>query len=176
MDHPRSRGVYPTESEKTQWQTGSSPLARGLPSNFRTLSGMVGIIPARAGFTSGNGMMVEAPTDHPRSRGVYGEEVTEENFREGSSPLARGLRFMGRRRGETVRIIPARAGFTAQHSAVVWVVGDHPRSRGVYSTHVGCLLATCGSSPLARGLQLRAADAPLSTGIIPARAGFTSCL
>ena len=52
--------------------------------------------------------------DHPRSRGVYGVGHAPKLTDRGSSPLARGLRtdidsFMAR-----VRIIPARAGFTAR--------------------------------------------------------------
>ena len=51
MDHPRSRGVYPTTSGQVGGEAGSSPLARGLPwSRTRKVSG-AGIIPARAGFT-----------------------------------------------------------------------------------------------------------------------------
>ena len=51
----------------------------------------------------------------------------------GSSPLVRGL--LGRRggRGLDPRIIPARAGFTAIQDMTSVTVGDHPRSRGVYT-------------------------------------------
>ena len=52
----------------------------------------------------------------------------------GSSPLARGLpsfRFVG---AQTVGIIPARAGFTQVAGGEVEDAGDHPRSRGVYTT------------------------------------------
>ena len=52
----------------------------------------VGIIPARAGFTTIMLSRRRAPSDHPRSRGVY---VAEETC------------WVG-----TPRIIPARAGFT----------------------------------------------------------------
>ena len=91
----------------------------------------------------------------------------------GSSPLARGL--PGGRGQERVadRIIPARAGFTNPLDCRVWSWGDHPRSRGVYPQFSGVEPEIRGSSPLARGLP-RCRPLPHSTtGIIPARAGFT---
>ena len=50
---------------------------------------------------------------------------------------------------------------------------DHPRSRGVYVGLPRPLLASVGSSPLARGLQLPDIQVIQTRGIIPARAGFT---
>ena len=50
---------------------------------------------------------------------------------------------------------------------------DHPRSRGVYPATRKERHGRKGSSPLARGLQVRCGHAPQCTGIIPARAGFT---
>ena len=52
--------------------------------------------------------------------------------RPGSSPLARGLRLRRRRRAADLRIIPARAGFTAALERLTEFNKDHPRSRGVY--------------------------------------------
>ena len=51
------------------------------------------------------------------------------------------------------RIIPARAGFTHTYYLYREDDGDHPRSRGVYTTTI--------------------TDRVLTAGIIPARAGFT---
>ena len=51
-DHPRSRGVYDDGGDGVEPLPGSSPLARGLPSTSKSVSVMVGIIPARAGFTT----------------------------------------------------------------------------------------------------------------------------
>ena len=50
---------------------------------------------------------------------------------------------------------------------------DHPRSRGVYPWPELRDLAPRGSSPLARGLQVRTMTMSHSARIIPARAGFT---
>ena len=50
-DHPRSRGVYAGTSTLAPAVTGSSPLARGLPSKAAADKLASRIIPARAGFT-----------------------------------------------------------------------------------------------------------------------------
>ena len=73
-----------------------------------------------------------------------------------------------------MRIIPARAGFTPAWSPTIARMEDHPRSRGVYEAELGEAAHEGGSSPLARGLQLGAGLSADNTGIIPARAGFTS--
>ena len=51
---------------------------------------------------------------------------------------------------------------------------DHPRSRGVYTGKPVLLYASSGSSPLARGLPWTWPRAAITSGIIPARAGFTN--
>ena len=112
-DHPRSRGVY-GDPHMIAWATGgSSPLARGLHRRLPLWALALGIIPARAGFTSSRGAARCASRDHPRSRGVY-------------VGAARVL-------GELDGIIPARAGFTTPATCRGPCTWDHPRSRGVYS-------------------------------------------
>ena len=51
-DHPRSRGVYLIDVHDYVIAVGSSPLARGLHGVGGDEAGDLGIIPARAGFTS----------------------------------------------------------------------------------------------------------------------------
>ena len=70
-DHPRSRGVYSLAPGSFPTPMGSSPLARGLLVVPTPRWGVVGIIPARAGFTATHTMFRLPETDHPRSRGVY---------------------------------------------------------------------------------------------------------
>ena len=91
-DHPRSRGVYDAVVEPPPAESGSSPLARGLLIRPVRRRSIVGIIPARAGFTSIKSWKGSRLLDHPRSRGVY----------PGAS----------RSQIAYVWIIPARAGFT----------------------------------------------------------------
>ena len=153
---------------------GSSPLARGLRRAMSGLGLASGIIPARAGFTSGPTPPARRCADHPRSRGVYVDSVplptpvtgssplarglhlhphASERPHPGSSPLARGLRSLVGSFRFVFRIIPARAGFTA-----LLVRISRP-----------CM----GSSPLARGLRGGEGGGEQPGGIIPARAGFT---
>ena len=90
-DHPRSRGVYWWRAAAMAVWRGSSPLARGLHEDARTMDPAPGIIPARAGFTGTEDVGWEIPADHPRSRGVYGVREERDVMGPGSSPLARGL-------------------------------------------------------------------------------------
>ena len=172
-DHPRSRGVYPVEITDLISGQGSSPLARGLPDLPEEARVTRRIIPARAGFTATARSRAPSTWDHPRSRGVYifGTLVGARFY--GSSPLARGLRVGERLDDDTVRIIPARAGFTRPGWPGRRVSRDHPRSRGVYPPSRGPVVLECGSSPLARGLRPKYLRAGHDDGIIPARAGFT---
>ena len=91
----------------------------------------------------------------------------------GSSPLARGLRSATSCYTHCARIIPARAGFTRDEGPEVGLVGDHPRSLGVYNSPVYRWPTYQGSSPLARGLPSLECCYGLLLRIIPARAGFT---
>ena len=153
-DHPRSRGVYPSQLPLLQAHFGSSPLARGLPLTKMASLEPRRIIPARAGFTG-------ASCDHPGCDA-------------GSSPLARGLLCPRIVCIPRPRIIPARAGFTVAVVVVIGVSPDHPRSRGVYAAAASWIAAASGSSPLARGLRELIPGTEAMAGIIPARAGFTA--
>ena len=153
-DHPRSRGVYVPYRRLRSAGRGSSPLARGLLSGAGVLTPVVGIIPARAGFTAMICFLHGRTPDHPRSRGVYPEP--------------------GRAGSRRVRIIPARAGFTTSPEMSSFPPSDHPRSRGVYPEDLVIIATPEGSSPLARGLPTVPYWGGNVLGIIPARAGFTS--
>ena len=155
---------------------GSSPLARGLQGSFQSCQSPSGIIPARAGFTTGPCSPAISAPDHPRSRGVYVSWGDCSHSRLGSSPLARGLPPRRTWPWRSWGIIPARAGFTCSCRLWCMCTGDHPRSRGVYPSRAPNRIRDPGSSPLARGLPPRRTWPWRSWGIIPARAGFTcSC-
>ena len=78
VDHPRSRGVYSQELSAKVGAFGSSPLARGLRDLLGALGLLDRIIPARAGFTPWRTLASSRRRDHPRSRGVYDDVVTED--------------------------------------------------------------------------------------------------
>ena len=172
-DHPRSRGVYAATTSTSESSGGSSPLARGLPTLDVDALQFVGIIPARAGFTTREPPSPSGSWDHPRSRGVYAIMENNLGAQNGSSPLARGL--LGRHNIDVAmaRIIPARAGFTQLSEVVGALITDHPRSRGVYRRIFASSPVEAGSSPLARGLQRMSSGDYGVDRIIPARAGFT---
>ena len=172
-DHPRSRGVYPPARPSRILRPGSSPLARGLHRLEGRIRCARRIIPARAGFTRRSPVTSVMAWDHPRSRGVYASASPESSSTSGSSPLARGLPPTPAPLALTVRIIPARAGFTPHLPALDAGRADHPRSRGVYTRCIRWPMRWAGSSPLARGLPLRAMNHNVTRRIIPARAGFT---
>ena len=173
-DHPRSRGVYYRQATAVRRLGGSSPLARGLLHDDRVLRDGPGIIPARAGFTSRRPPTGVPTRDHPRSRGVYHAEPGAKLHVGGSSPLARGLPPTAHALIGSVRIIPARAGFTVGACQAGRSSRDHPRSRGVYCVAVRVSDGAPGSSPLARGLLEPGDPRRQVERIIPARAGFTS--
>ena len=172
-DHPRSRGVYVLVRPGAAEPDGSSPLARGLLTQRLYAEALDGIIPARAGFTRTRDRAPTESRDHPRSRGVYRVPRGAGSASPGSSPLARGLPDEDYAAALDDGIIPARAGFTLRRGVAHVTLMDHPRSRGVYVQSL--LQGDCepGSSPLARGLPMAIHPWSASTGIIPARAGFT---
>ena len=173
-DHPRSRGVYLPWNGRVGETWGSSPLARGLPLICCLAHTRCGIIPARAGFTEGEGPAGPGRRDHPRSRGVYPGCRPQPAVSAGSSPLARGLRAIWGTTCAPGRIIPARAGFTCVAPRPTAGPMDHPRSRGVYATGPCAGMRASGSSPLARGLLDLVLRIRWARRIIPARAGFTA--
>ena len=151
-DHPRSRGVYSLPEKSVFGTQGSSPLARGLLLVGVKDALALGIIPARAGFTSGTPSPIPTLSDHPRSRGVYAQGMPVRINIPGSSPLARGLQLVPKRVPGGTGIIPARAGFTPTVAGATGGDADHPRSRGVYRRRTQWGGRHPGSSPLARGL------------------------
>ena len=173
-DHPRSRGVYRQNRRKLCQVLGSSPLARGLQWARQRRRYGRRIIPARAGFTARDRTASGRWTDHPRSRGVYRGRMRVTSISRGSSPLARGLPTLRYPMSHGTWIIPARAGFTMRRPRRISGMRDHPRSRGVYATEFPLSTPAIGSSPLARGLHRHVHRQRHRSGIIPARAGFTS--
>ena len=112
-DHPRSRGVYCERAIPSLLTCGSSPLARGLPGGASRLRGLIGIIPARAGFTHAGLRRFEAESDHPRSRGVYQGVRCPSCGCLSDHPRSRGVYSWAMARIMAAPwIIPARAGFT----------------------------------------------------------------
>ena len=140
------------------------------------IGGRPGIIPARAGFTSGLVRLACPTADHPRACGVYARRTSPSPTGVGSSPRVRGLPKLPQPCPPIFGIIPARAGFTRRPGHPPQGVRDHPRACGVYrSILVACTILT-GSSPRVRGLRFTDSAPTAYRRIIPARAGFTVIL
>ena len=133
-DHPRMRGVYPSLLSTPILGSGSSPHARGLRPRVAARTLAARIIPACAGFTMLLIVIGCVSEDHPRMRGVYGEDGEAREVAYGSSPHARGLPTSLWCPSRTQRIIPACAGFTWNEHYDIEVYSDHPRMRGVYGS------------------------------------------
>ena len=65
------RGEYPTEWGYIINDTGSPPLARGVPRGSIEVENKRGITPACAGSTMDRGLVKAFWKDHPRLRGEY---------------------------------------------------------------------------------------------------------
>ena len=152
---------------------GSSPHARGLLFGFSVPVWGTGSSPHARGLPSGGSRRSATMSDHPRTRGVYHLDTRDMPPLQGSSPHARGLRLTLHNSGESLRIIPARAGFTSAPTSPHATPTDHPRTRGVYPRILSMVPMAPGSSPHARGLPGNRGATPLASRIIPARAGFT---
>ena len=141
-------------------EKGSSPLARGTRQTLCQTAPVEGLIPARAGNTTGRSPPEAELGAHPRSRGEHCGAVNSTEMSPGSSPLARGTLRSRRGLSRLIGLIPARAGNTLGELVLSGAIGAHPRSRGEHSTMDANLWNLPGSSPLARGTPAPGTSAP----------------
>ena len=171
--HPRSRGEHHRAPSEACSPSGSSPLARGTPHRQARHRPRARFIPARAGNTRRDRMLLANDTVHPRSRGEHNGALAPSAPLRGSSPLARGTRSVFLASSASARFIPARAGNTADEAAVAARFTVHPRSRGEHALTKAAGKGGFGSSPLARGTLDRRLALLVVERFIPARAGNT---
>ena len=136
---------------------------------------MCGLIPAHAGKTVGDNLLVGATRAHPRSRGENSRSRCPCIASSGSSPLTRGKRSRGVAASRGLWLIPAHAGKTACRAHSTCVHRAHPRSRGENSMSCFSSAKFAGSSPLTRGKPARFFAFHTPHGLIPAHAGKTAC-
>ena len=171
--HPRSRGENGEDLLREARARGSSPLTRGKRGG--SPGGCRGgrLIPAHAGKTRLELNAHEGPPAHPRSRGENANGQRMIRKPPGSSPLTRGKLVFPGLSARTRRLIPAHAGKTGQHRAVVALLQAHPRSRGENTGGGGLGSHDLGSSPLTRGKLQSHLGGNMTGGLIPAHAGKT---
>ena len=131
-DHPRLRGEYSTQMHILMRQTGSPPLARGVPAKLVYANSLSGITPACAGSTKLSEFTISHCKDHPRLRGEYDDGIQPIEISLGSPPLARGVLNRCSYICQLIRITPACAGSTIYSYGYQQGYRDHPRLRGEY--------------------------------------------
>ena len=134
-----------------QLTQGSSPRGRG--KHYLTLPArpVNGLIPARAGKTSGPPAFLAPSRAHPRAGGENAARGTREAGSGGSSPRGRGKRRLRRGRAKRHGLIPARAGKTRAHTLRSEPYRAHPRAGGENALSVRVAVGDEGSSPRGRG-------------------------
>ena len=150
---------------------GSSPRVRGAGLHRKGKRTLLGIIPARAGSSSGSDACCGEPRDHPRACGEQTCCVGTIDDDPGSSPRVRGAGSLSIFSGRLPRIIPARAGSRASLCRSVEGLRDHPRACGEQSGRLPIGAFAKGSSPRVRGAVSANQVVSSRLGIIPARAG-----
>ena len=116
--HPRACGENRWRSSWVPPMGGSSPRVRGKRGRLRRPCGRLGLIPARAGETTGAMSSNCAGTAHPRACGENSRGSAPWGPSLGSSPRVRGKPLAHARRGQVLGLIPARAGKT--HWYIYW--------------------------------------------------------
>ena len=109
----------------------------------------------------------------PRSRGEYTVFVVGCASFGGSSPLTRGIQWLGFDGSRTHGFIPAHAGNTPLFPLLTNLNQVHPRSRGEYPIEHLSQKRSLGSSPLTRGIHAAEEQRADQVRFIPAHAGNT---
>ena len=152
---------------------GSSPLTRGKPPLYSTVTARRRLIPAHAGKTGPRRDRVDRAGAHPRSRGENRPASAGLSPRRGSSPLTRGKHLIVAHEATFTGLIPAHAGKTRRRRYRRGHGGAHPRSRGENLAWAVEGARAYGSSPLTRGKHRQKRVDALATRLIPAHAGKT---
>ncbi len=153
---------------------GSSPQARGTHDQSGGWKRCDRFIPAGAGNTVR--FVVPAPNlaVHPRRRGEHTVDGAWLPSSSGSSPQARGTRWMQVGHHLRNRFIPAGAGNTDLGKAPEIKGTVHPRRRGEHIAGLGAPNLRTGSSPQARGTRSVWQPVATQNRFIPAGAGNTN--
>ena len=173
--HPRSRGENHTTLTGPIRLKGSSPLTRGKPPLYSTVTARRRLIPAHAGKTSGSRKTRALSTAHPRSRGENAARRLRGRRPEGSSPLTRGKRGVDCELRRLAGLIPAHAGKTENDSLPRNRGRAHPRSRGENRSARASARFWAGSSPLTRGKRTCQRGPSLRQRAHPRSRGENSC-
>ena len=171
--HPRACGENEVPVGPSAHPRGSSPRVRGKRGLRSVQNGYKRLIPARAGKTRRCRGSARGRWAHPRACGENSNPKTGPVKSPGSSPRVRGKRDLGVVGAPLARLIPARAGKTAQCSPRGWDRWAHPRACGENVEPMLPRAEAAGSSPRVRGKPSCQIDCAQHHRLIPARAGKT---
>ena len=132
--HPRPCGEHDPSTAEMKEIRGSSPPVRGARQDPLCGGALRGLIPACAGSTNREGVIVVIHGAHPRSRREHKTDTSHPLRPSGSSPPVRGARDVVVGFHVAVGLIPACAGSTLPALVTSGVVlGSSPPVRGIRS-------------------------------------------
>ena len=149
--HPRVCGENDKDPYSDETLSGSSPRVRGKQPAGRQPPPGLGLIPACAGKTHSDFLLLRAWWAHPRVCGENFLLCSDGFWHEGSSPRVRGKHRDFRRCSDAERLIPACAGKTELWERANIRSGAHPRVCGENARQTRDFAAQWGSSPRVRG-------------------------
>ncbi len=152
-DHPRARRGAQQRRKVHAWQAGIIPVCTGSTSSF---------LPRWS-----------RRSDHPRMHGEHNRRGDPMITAEGSSPYARGARYLHIIWKRPTGIIPVCTGSTATQAGHGASSPDHPRMHGEHFGGGRWAICFGGSSPYARGAPHVSVCLPSRDGIIPVCTGST---
>ena len=171
--HPRVCGENRVGRATRPGLPGSSPRVRGKLSRSRSITLLLGLIPACAGKTKRRYHRPVNSRAHPRVCGENGGAGGSPPRYPGSSPRVRGKRSTIDERVIKARLIPACAGKTTSMKQHCSLNPAHPRVCGENVSLVVVATLVAGSSPRVRGKRTGSRDQCQGSGLIPACAGKT---
>ncbi len=169
--HPRVRGEQRGVQGKAARRGGSSPRARGTGGVREPADVRVRFIPACAGNSRSAVERAGRRAVHPRVRGEQANVTLTCVVVTGSSPRARGTVTDGDQLQPVLRFIPACAGNRSRSWPSAPSASVHPRVRGEQRVAATRPCSNTGSSPRARGTDLKGATRRSMGRFIPACAG-----
>ena len=128
--HPRAGGENECVRLSPHMEDGSSPRGRGKRSGRARSRLARRLIPARAGKTPFLTAAITRAQAHPRAGGENPDRASAKVTTSGSSPRGRGKQWGRGTDAAMARLIPARAGKTANETPITERAGAHPRAGG----------------------------------------------
>ncbi len=169
--HPHVRGEQGENTQRTNYNGGSSPRTRGAVDPWSKHGVSSRFIPTYAGSRGAQALRAAGAPVHPHVRGEQAPSYLSAAQSTGSSPRTRGAAPEWPLLRHPRRFIPACAG-SSYGSVLRCLTGAvHPRVRGEQCVAPNSMLGHRGSSPRARGAGVHHEPPRAVRRFIPACAG-----